>query len=271
MVSNEGLNFPIANAGEDGQLTCIDLEINLDGTGSSEGVNFTYSWSTQNGRIVSGEDSLFPVVDKEGEYVLEVTNSQNTCTSTDAVMVGKASDPTVSISPGSSIQVCEGESTVLEAMGADTYLWEWDEGSSTATGDTLTVMDAGIYTVTGMVTETGCEDDAQSTVTVVQKPEITVNDTSLTIKSGGNVAFDWEVDPPFGFVSWAITQLNNIDTERSSFDETGNEPPNASFFLADERTIGQVIYTLTGTNEECVGEMKGVHITIFPDVAHFHP
>ncbi|MBK9108151.1 MAG: T9SS type A sorting domain-containing protein [Saprospiraceae bacterium] len=78
---------PDAIANPERDLSCTVSEITIDAGSSSTGPNMTYSWSTLNGNIVSGANSLFPLVDKKGDYKLEVFNAQNHCTNTAEVQV----------------------------------------------------------------------------------------------------------------------------------------------------------------------------------------
>lgn len=78
--------LPSANAGA-GAITCSQQPANLSGAGSSTGPDFSYAWSTSNGNIISGQDSIYAVADTAGVYVLLVTNTANNCTATDTVAV----------------------------------------------------------------------------------------------------------------------------------------------------------------------------------------
>jgi len=79
---------PLANAGADFEVGCIGNDINLDGTASSQGAEFTYMWSTSDGILASGFNTLTPLVSSAGTYDLIVTNSDNGCTSLSNVVVG---------------------------------------------------------------------------------------------------------------------------------------------------------------------------------------
>ncbi|HET7118358.1 MAG TPA: hypothetical protein VFI29_17815, partial [Hanamia sp.] len=92
--NNVTLNFapftlcsaPNANAGSDKILDCETSTVQLDGTASSSGMQ--YSWvAINNGHIVSGETTLTPTVDAVGNYVLTVTDPSGGCSSTDTASV----------------------------------------------------------------------------------------------------------------------------------------------------------------------------------------
>ena len=64
---------PVAEAVEE-YFICPGEEITLDASGSSIGTNFSYEWTTQDGVIESGQNTLSPVVSGEGLYELTVFN-----------------------------------------------------------------------------------------------------------------------------------------------------------------------------------------------------
>ncbi|MCB0644326.1 MAG: hypothetical protein KDC44_21930, partial [Phaeodactylibacter sp.] len=79
---------PIANAGANGIVNCFNFpSTTLDATiGTSTGNFISYQWTAVNGTVVSGANSLMPVVDT-GLYVLTVTNELFGLTATDTVVV----------------------------------------------------------------------------------------------------------------------------------------------------------------------------------------
>lgn len=100
---------PLANAGPDLQLPCGGGVVTLAGS-SSIGPNFTYIWTGPG--IVSGVNTINPIVNQPGIYQLIVTNTMNGCTSTDAVTV----------TPGSSGLCSQIQGRVLEDVNLDCQL-----------------------------------------------------------------------------------------------------------------------------------------------------
>jgi hypothetical protein len=77
---------PVANAGSDKVLDCSTSTIQLDGTASTPGLQ--YSWTAiKNGKIISGATTLTPTVNSVGGYVLTVTDPSGGCSSTDTALV----------------------------------------------------------------------------------------------------------------------------------------------------------------------------------------
>ncbi len=77
---------PIVAVSTDTLINCYNPIISLSGIGSSTG-SYEYDWSTQNGEIISGRQTLAPEISDSGVYVLDVTNTLNGCVSTDSLSV----------------------------------------------------------------------------------------------------------------------------------------------------------------------------------------
>ncbi len=85
--------LPIAIASAETDLSCIRTEIIIDGTSSSTGPEFSYLWTSPAGNIVSGQNTLLPVVNKGANYTLKVSNNVNFCEQTTDVLVLQQTKP----------------------------------------------------------------------------------------------------------------------------------------------------------------------------------
>jgi gliding motility-associated-like protein len=84
----EDIVAPVAEAGATPEeLDCNTAEVSLDGVNSSTGSSFSYSWTSADGNILSGNNSLTPTVNAGGTYLLTVVNQANGCESSDVVTV----------------------------------------------------------------------------------------------------------------------------------------------------------------------------------------
>ncbi len=83
----ENREAPVAVASVSEMLDCNTRSVKISGAGSSSGTKYSYAWSTSEGHISSGAQSLEAVVDSAGIYTLEVTDTENGCTSTASVEV----------------------------------------------------------------------------------------------------------------------------------------------------------------------------------------
>jgi gliding motility-associated-like protein len=210
----ESLDPPVADAGTDAMLSCINTQIELDGSGSSTGSDFTYLWTTSSGHIVSGENSLQPVVDSQGIYTLEVINNENGCAATDSVEVGLDEvTPEIELA-GDSILDCnhtQAEITiqVLNASGfSPEFSWSTQDGNILGDNQlqTIEVDQAGNYTAEVTFSENGCSAqttfeiamDALSPVidSVVFSPISCLDpETQIEVfhsQTGSEVSYEWE-------------------------------------------------------------------------------
>ena len=258
----EDLVAPIADAGPDGVLNCNVSSLTLDGSGSSSGNQFDYLWTTTNGNIASGENSLHPTVDAPGTYVLEVVNAQNGCISMEEAFVIETTPVEGSVEEITPV-ACAGEETgaavVMALEGAGPYAFEWPDGT---TGASHADLGAGAYTVT--VTDA---DNCTDLITVViDEPDpLTANasangETSLGANDGTATA------APAGGVEPYLYSWSNGETTAAI---TGLEPGNYTVIITDANgctkqetvTVNSFTCTISASvqaqNISCNGEENG--------------
>ncbi|MCB0564880.1 MAG: gliding motility-associated C-terminal domain-containing protein [Phaeodactylibacter sp.] len=81
----EDIEAPVADAGDDQEIDCVNQEVVLNGSNSSQGPNIQYEWRSETGVLIEG--TLHPMVDLPGTYFLTVTNLNNGCSSIDMASV----------------------------------------------------------------------------------------------------------------------------------------------------------------------------------------
>ncbi|MEZ4948537.1 MAG: hypothetical protein R2784_03965 [Saprospiraceae bacterium] len=54
-----------------GEFNCTVQQMELNGSGSSSGSNFSYQWTTNNGNILNGANGLQPTINQIGTYELK--------------------------------------------------------------------------------------------------------------------------------------------------------------------------------------------------------
>jgi gliding motility-associated-like protein len=162
---------PIADAGPTPTLDCGTPSAVLDGSGSSQGPNISYLWST-------GETSQTITISNSGTYTLAVTNTVNGCTASDAVTVASFGNlPNVDIAqPGNlNCTITQLQLSATAPMGIQ-YFYNWvftGTGTGIINGPgtlTPTVGSAGTYTLTVTNVQTGCS--ASESVNVMQSANI---------------------------------------------------------------------------------------------------
>ncbi len=146
---------------------------------TASGAN-SYTWST-------GATTPTLTTSTAGTYTCTFRNSYG-CTSTQDVTISVFSTPVIS----GTTAICSGHSTTLTATGADSYTW-----SNGATTPSITVTQAGTYTVTGTTTD-GCEGSAGVTVSVGSLPTIAISGSPSFCQGGntvltatGGISYEW--------------------------------------------------------------------------------
>lgn len=245
-ATNEHLVCPglppevIADAGTPLEIPCLGATVTLDGTGSDQGAEFTYEWTTFDGNIVDGEFTLTPTVDAEGTYTLTVYNNITLCEEMAEVEVTLAELEAVLGNPPY-LDCLTGE-VVLSGAGSTsgpniTYEWTTSDGNFVdINGNQATVDQAGEYTLT-VVYDDGfgtCMEEV--TVLVEENPDVPVAfalDEILTC------------DPPY-------VELDGTGSSESGvFSYEWTTPDGV--ILAGETTLFPLVgsggmYTLTVTN-----------------------
>ena len=179
----ENTTLPTAAAATPGNLTCIVSDLVLDGSGSSQGPNMSYAWTTADGNIVSGANTSSPTVDAAGTYSLLVTDTDNGCTATASTAV--IQNAPVSAAFDDVVHVlCDGgdngTATAVPAGGNSSYEYLWSNGETTSAVSNLV---AGTYTV--IVTD---GEDCSVTASVeITEPPVVAPNASATAQSAANV------------------------------------------------------------------------------------
>ncbi|MBK1895743.1 choice-of-anchor L domain-containing protein [Chryseobacterium paridis] len=173
-------------------LTCANSQITLNASTSVYPAGATFNWTTTGGNIVSGGNTLTPVVNTAGTYTLTISNTYQpgnaVCTATANVTVVGDSAPPATTLTASKVLICAGETVTLTASGGATYNWVGLPGN----GNTQTVTPATTttYTVTA-VGANGCVSQTPATITIQVSQPITVqNATLLKCYQAGNLTYD---------------------------------------------------------------------------------
>lgn len=143
--------LPTVAGGAD-QIVCIGSAITLSGSGAQ-----TYSWTN-----ATNGAPFIPLT--SGTYTVTGTDN-NGCTNTDIVQVTVNALPNVNA--GTDQTVCEGETVILNASGAQTYTWS----NGTANGAGFVPAASASLNVTG-TDANGCTNSDQLSITVNPTPTV---------------------------------------------------------------------------------------------------
>lgn len=156
----------------DAVLLCDPPTVQLDGSGSTESGVYNFFWTTDDGIILGGEDSLFPTVGSVGTYTLIVTNAYSGCEDAYEVFVSPNQDLPVADAIVDGDLGCGGTALTIDGSLSSagpgfTYAWTTPNGNIVSGGNTAspTVNQPGSYTLVVTDTSNGCTDFTTVSVT----------------------------------------------------------------------------------------------------------
>ncbi|MDF1698401.1 MAG: M12 family metallo-peptidase [Saprospiraceae bacterium] len=176
---------------DDGFCSGDSYTINAD----TDGDNITWFF---NGEEIIGENGFDLIVTEGGEYQAIVTGTGN-CEVEDVVTITANEVPDLVL--GEDEVICDGESVTLETnFGANTYDWQFN-GMSISDQPSVSVSDAGIYTLT-VVNEFGCSDSDDIEVVANARPMLELDENyticegemATIVANSDGTSFQWFVD-----------------------------------------------------------------------------
>ncbi len=204
---------------------CTGNSVVLNASGAS-----IYNWAPAVGLSQTTGAVVTAAPSQTTTYTLYGT--QNGCTDNEVFTLTVHPNPTVNVSPPSSV-VCIGDSVTLTASGAVNYLWNPAVGLNTNEGSTVVAspQNSTVYTVTA-TDANGCV--ATRTVLVstlvapfinatTQQPSICAG-TSTTLNVVGGTNYQWS--PATGLNTSAGATVVASPTETTTYTVTGVNPAN---------------------------------------------
>lgn len=175
-------NLPTPNFTVDANQTCEGSGIQF--TDASTENPTSWNWTFPGGSpATSTSQNPYVTYNTSGMYdvILEVTNQNGTQTHTFTNEITVTSSPIVTAT-ASETTICEGESIVLTANGANTYTWDNGLGS----GNTHTVSPTTTTTYEVVGTTGLCSSTESITINVHPEPNVTLTASNTTICTGGS-------------------------------------------------------------------------------------
>ncbi len=140
------VDLPIAEANVNEELNCTTTELNIDASNSSAGLD--YSWTGPS--IISGANTLNPLVDQDGNYILTIVNPENGCESTTTVMVNRNSTEIEGLDLEASDVNCFGDGIIQiqeVISGTAPYLFSIDNGNNFTDELIFEDLESGAYNI----------------------------------------------------------------------------------------------------------------------------
>ena len=204
----EDFETPDADAGMNQQLTCQDGQVTLNGSSSTPGV--IYTWEGP-GITSTNMNDQNPIVTAAGDYTLIITNTQNGCESSTALVVVTAdiNSPVFTLDEVDPLD-CNNSTQVLVGPFADNFTYQWLLNGNLISGATDQEYEAdlpGTYSLEITNTDNGCNATQLVEVNESIDPPmaeagtadmLTCDIGSVTLdgtgSSTGNVTYQW-IDP----------------------------------------------------------------------------
>lgn len=234
----QNINPPSVEAGTQAILNCGVQQLTINGANADNGAGFDLQWSTPNGVITNGQNTLAPQVSAPGWYFLHVTNTLNGCSSTDSVQVLQDANAPIAVAATPGTITCSVSSLTLSGAGSSSgpdivYGWSTANGSIQSGQSSLApvVTAPGIYQIEVTNTANGCI-------------------TRSTIQVGiDTMAPVFQIDPP-ALLTCARTQTSLSATGNASqwqwLESNGSPIPGATQPVFTTNVPGQ--FQLLGTN-----------------------
>ncbi len=170
VIVSQNITLPTVALAPGGELTCQQTSLTLSSAGSSTGANFNYNWTATNGGSIStGNNGPSPLVTAAGDYILEITNTQNGCTSSAQTAVTQDANLPTAVAAIPALLTCKVLEIPLDGTGSTTgatleYLWTTADGTIKSGAATL----QPIVTKTGayILKVTNLANDCEATFTV---------------------------------------------------------------------------------------------------------
>jgi gliding motility-associated-like protein len=287
----DGTNLPVVTAGSNASITCLAPTLNLNGTGSETGSTITYEWTTLDGTILTGVDSIIATTSSAGTYTLTVFNSFNSCSSSSNVVISLNNAPPIASAGADTTLNCStiGTGVPIDGTGSQagmniTYQWTTPNGNIVvgASSNYALVNAAGTYIITVRNTANGCV--STDTVLVTLDADIPVvdagADTSLTclaniiqlngFTNSNNASYNWSgpfivsggttltptINGPGTYVLTVVDTVNNCQNSNSVVVTTNFDLPTAT--AGADSTLTCLVTTL---NIDGTGSTTGADIT----------
>ena len=206
---NSAAGLPQISAIAPANLTCLVSEITITGELAGDPSQYTITWATTNGNIVSGGNTLTPVVNEPGVYTMTAVNNATSCQSSLSVTVEELiNNPTASFSSALS----NGQLNLV-STGNGAAVWNLGNGQQVE-GQNVTISFAasGTYNIC-LTTTTECGSVTQcNDVVYFTAPAVngTVAGNICNGGTSGSITAEVTGGPFTGNLSYAWTGPNGF-------------------------------------------------------------
>ncbi|MEM9527013.1 MAG: hypothetical protein AAGA31_10410, partial [Bacteroidota bacterium] len=164
------IEAPLAFAGNDTTLTCERRQLRLNGNWQTMSGQATFFWTTRDGNILSGDQSLNPLIDTMGRYQLNVVDPINDCQAADIILVTQDTIPpsgSLTLPQGSELDCFRPELRLAgrSSIAAANYEWQGPRGEILSARREATTATAGTHQLIITASRNGCRDTLSFEIT----------------------------------------------------------------------------------------------------------
>jgi len=217
---NQNTTPPVANAGQDQELSCTVPTVTLNGAASLPMGSISFEWSTMDGNILPPTNTANAMADDPGTYLLIVENLANGCRDTDLVVVTVDTlTPNAQIAlPQGDLLNCYHDTLTLDgsgSTGSQFIVYQWignifnQQGTPVAHTST-----PGVFTLVLTDTSNGCTDSTSVTIgtdyllpTADAGPDDSLSCGKISVQIGGSgtsvgpeFIYEWTASPGGAFL-----------------------------------------------------------------------
>jgi len=245
---------PLAVVQPADSITCQTSSVTLSGSGSSVGTRFRYKWTAgAGGNIVSGDNTLSPVVNAPATYTLVVTDTLNACTASATISVVADQNIVLAVANAPDTLTCLVKTVSLNANGSTTlpsitYLWTTLDGqiNGPTNGPTATAAQPGTYQLRVTNTANGCSATDLAVVAAdTAAPKISITPTEvLTCEHPERDIHATNLSLPGVFeYTWTTDTSGNILSGFNTLTPTVNSPGVYTLIVRNLKTGCTATYT----------------------------
>ncbi len=221
IVIGQNITPPVANAGQDMELSCTVPTVTLNGAGSTPGGGISFDWSTGGtGNILPPTNNATVAADGPGTYQLVVENLANGCRDTDFVLVTVDTltpNAQIALPQGNTLN-CDNDTLTLDgsgSTGSQFIVYQWIGNIFNQQGTPIAhTATPGIVTLQLTDTSNGCTDSTSVTIgsdftfpVADAGPGDSLSCTDLSVQIGGigtssgpDFTYEWTSSPGGAFL-----------------------------------------------------------------------
>ncbi len=211
---------PDADAGPAQIITCDISDVQLDGSGSSNGNNFIYEWFNSNNVLLGNSETVN--VETPGEYILVITDNTNGCSSSSTVVVTPDENiPNLEVANDGILSCLQNQVSLFSTLPDNpnyTYTWQNENGESLSSSTSYTTDIPGVYILTAFDNTNGCSNSMSILVEDnFDEPELSAATPDIINCNTAEVDLVALVNNPTQNIAyvWSSATENNIGSEAS--------------------------------------------------------